>query len=470
MAKQEISTVSMDAMGTVYARLVGTIRRNPGLKKITANVGWLSLDRGLRLVNGLLVGAWMARYLGPADFGQLSYCFAFVAMFSPLLKLGIEKFAVHDLVQHPERRDSILGTSAALLSIGALVASASAVTLIAWLRPGDVSMRQMVIVRSLIGFFQVSLVIDLWFQSQVASKWTVMATTLGTAINGTLRMAFILMEAPLLWFVYVGVVEAALVAAVLCGWYRYTMDAASRWKLDRQLALGMVMKSWPFILSGVAVAIYMKVDQVMLGSFRDDTELGRYSVAVRITELAYLVPTILASSIFPALIRLKNANDAKQYRHRLQQFFDLNATAAFACIMMALVGGGVLVTTLFGDRYAASIPLLSVLIWACIPTFLGVARSHYLVNHSLAKYQLLSSCVGLLANVALNLILIPRFGGFGAALATVSSQTLAAIGMSLLVPSLREIGVMQCKSVLLIFRLPALLRDSRLQRNDTGTV
>ena len=61
------------------------IQRNfahrPNLVMIVDNIGWLFIDRFLRMGVGLLVGVWVARYLGPAQFGMLNYALAFVALF-----------------------------------------------------------------------------------------------------------------------------------------------------------------------------------------------------------------------------------------------------------------------------------------------------------------------------------------------------------------------------------------------------
>ena len=67
-------------------------------------------EQMLRMVAGLLVGVWVARYLGPEQFGVFSYSVAFVALFTTIGKLGLDGIVVRDLVNDPQKRDDYLGT------------------------------------------------------------------------------------------------------------------------------------------------------------------------------------------------------------------------------------------------------------------------------------------------------------------------------------------------------------------------
>ena len=104
------------------APLRDRIEHRPNLHKILANIGWLFGDKVLRMGVGLLVGVWIARYLGPEQFGLLSYAVSFVFLFSPLIMLAHEGIIVRELVNSPEQRDTILGTSFWLKMMGAVLA------------------------------------------------------------------------------------------------------------------------------------------------------------------------------------------------------------------------------------------------------------------------------------------------------------------------------------------------------------
>ena len=76
------------------------------------------VEQFFRISAGVLVGIWVARYLGPEKFGLLSYVLAFTAIFSGTARLGLDGIMVRELVNHPEKRDTYLGTAFWLKMLG----------------------------------------------------------------------------------------------------------------------------------------------------------------------------------------------------------------------------------------------------------------------------------------------------------------------------------------------------------------
>jgi len=77
-------------------------------------------ERVLRMAVALFVGVYVARYLGPIQFGQLSYAISFAGLFSALAMLGLDGIVIRELVKDESRRDELLGT-AFWLKIGVLL-------------------------------------------------------------------------------------------------------------------------------------------------------------------------------------------------------------------------------------------------------------------------------------------------------------------------------------------------------------
>ena len=92
-----------------------------GFRRYFANTAWLFAEKILRMVVGLFVGVWVARYLGPAKFGLLSYAQSFVALFGAIATLGLDGIVVRELVKDESKRDVLLGTSFVLKLIGAFL-------------------------------------------------------------------------------------------------------------------------------------------------------------------------------------------------------------------------------------------------------------------------------------------------------------------------------------------------------------
>src|SRR5690606_8774288 len=103
-----------------FAREVNK-RLSTEYQKIAKNIGWLFFDRVFRMGMGLIVGAWVARYLGPTDFGTFNYLLATIATLVPFASLGLECMVVRELVDKPERIGSIMSTTRTLrLSAGGI--------------------------------------------------------------------------------------------------------------------------------------------------------------------------------------------------------------------------------------------------------------------------------------------------------------------------------------------------------------
>ena len=86
-------------IGLLPQSLQSRLEGKPEVHKILINIGWLLADRLLRMAVGLFAGVWVARYLGPKDFGLYSYVLAFIGLLTPLATLGADSITVHDFVR-----------------------------------------------------------------------------------------------------------------------------------------------------------------------------------------------------------------------------------------------------------------------------------------------------------------------------------------------------------------------------------
>lgn len=406
----------------VRSRLEG--RQN--LQKIIGNTGWLVADKVLRMGVGLFVSVWVARYLGPTQFGLLNYATAFVALFSCLATLGLDGITVREIVREPEHKDEILGSAFVLKFSGGIIMLVVTCIIISLLRPEDSISRWLVGIIAAGTIFQSVDVIDFWFQSQVASKYTVIARNTAFLLVALLKVILILVGASLVAFALAGVVEIVIAAVGLMIVYRLHGNRLKAWR-GSYLWTGRLLKdSWPLILSGLSVAVYMKIDQVMLGDMAGNQAVGIYSSATRLSEIWYFVPMVIVSSVFPAVIQAKEKDEGLYYR-RMQRLFSLMAALSISiAVPMTFVSNWVVVT-LFGNGFASAGPVLAIHIWASLFVFFGVAQGSWDLAENLTTLALFRIASGAILNIALNLFLIPAYGAMGAAVATVISQAFAAV-------------------------------------------
>jgi O-antigen/teichoic acid export membrane protein len=425
--------------------------------KYFKNTSWLFGGQMLRMVLGLFVSVAVARYLGPKDFGLYNYVLSIVALVGVVAGLGLQNLAKRELVEQPERRDAILGTCFVLSLLAGVIAYAAMLFTV-----GCVSDRSLVIgLFTLLGgtlFLSPLKCIEIWFQSQVRADLSVAASSITLLIFAAIKVAAIYFGGNLMHFAYIFLFESIVLTGLLVVFYKRHFGRLFAWRAERKLALEFLKQSWPLLLSGLAITIYMKVDQVMLGAMLGDEAVGQYSVAVRISSVWYFIPTILAASLFPAILNARRQS-AQIYEARLQRYFDLNAGLAYLVCIPLTFAAPLIITILFGAEYHSAAPILAIHAWSSLFVFLGVARNQYLVAEKLYKFSMLTVLTGAVVNVLGNWVLIPLQGGKGAAIATLISQFTAAYLTCWLFLPTHFVARLLSKSVLPIHLLKSISHE-----------
>lgn len=398
------------------------------LQKIIQNSGWLLADKLIRLGIGLTVSVWIARYLGPDQFGLFNFATALVGIFAPFAALGLDGIVVRNLVRTPENRDELLATTFLLKLLGAIFLIAFVVVTAMLIRPNEHLVVLLIGITAFGTFSQAVDVCDLWFQSRMESRYTVLAKTAAFLLFAGVKISLILSAQPLLAFAWAATGELLVSALFLLMVFTRRSGRIRLRAAKPACARQLMLESWPLFLSGLAVTLYMRVDMVMLGEILGDREVGVYAAATRISEAWYFMPLAVATSTFPVIVRSRDT-DPGLYLSRIQRLYHFMAWLGIGIALPLSMLSDWLVDLLYGDSYQASAGVLAVHLWASIPVFLGVASGQYLLAEHLQRISLYRTAIGLGCNIALNLALIPPFGAFGAAVATVLSYFAATFSL-----------------------------------------
>lgn len=405
-------------------QLRAKIEGRADLHQIVSNSAWLMADRVLRLGVTLFVGGWVARYLGPEQFGLFSYALAFLTIFTAVATLGLDSLTVRNLVQQPAKAAEILGTTFSLRLLGGIGAFLLANTS-AYLLTKD--LKTTLIVAIVTGGLLLNALdtIDLWFQANVRSKYTVYAKNLAFLSTTIAKIGFILASAPLYAFAVLHLAEIALGGFGLIVAYRLQGSSSGRWRTSWLYAVQLLRESWPLILSSMSVILYMQIDQIMLGQMIGSHAVGVYSAAVRLSEVWYFIPAAIISSVFPAIIQSKSI-DGNLYDKQVQQLYTGMVWLFLLISLPIALFSGAIISLVYGNDYQASAPILAIHIWSSIFISLGLARGRWLIIEGLTRFTFLTHLQGTVINIALNLVLIPRYAGLGAAIATLISYAIAS--------------------------------------------
>lgn len=427
---------------------------DPKFKRILGNIAWLFIDKLLSIGVAFFISVWVARYLGPANLGTLKYINAFVFLFSPLSSLGMNNVVIRELVENPGAKNEIMGTAFCLRVACGLLTSLLVMLVTFVFPPADPNIRIFIAISASGFLFKVFSVIDDWFQAQVESKYPVFSRNIVLAVLSIAKIGLIYYQAPLILFIWLPVVEAILYSLLIVIFYtrRNQLHSIFNWKFDLNRAKYIFQESLPLLFTGIAVSLYLMADQVMLGQMVGNEAVGIYSVASGLSEMWYMIPGIFSSSLYPAVIKLKQA-DKHLYDKRLQQYYDLMALMAYGVIACVLPLAHLLITSMYGAKYEASVPILYVHLWTCLFTFIGIAQSTWLTSEGLQKQNFIATALGAVLNIVLNLLLIPSLEGMGAAIATLVSYAVASYFCYLLFAETRANAWLMTKSLFLPLRL-----------------
>jgi PST family polysaccharide transporter len=403
--------------------LLSTVNRfvNTDSKKIIKNIGWLFFDRVFRMGISLLVGAWVARYLGPSQFGTFNYLLATIGIFSPFATAGIESMIVKELVEKPERIGSIMSTAFTIRFLAGLISFLVCVGIFFFLKHGEADIFYVGCVLALTLLAQALVGTELYFQSQVASKTAVIAQSVAYILMNACKVVLILMGAGLLSFAVVTTLEMALGGIFMTIAYKRTTKQSVTFKLDPVLTKYLVTKGWPMMFAGFMIMIYMRIDQIMLGEMVNDYEVGTYSAALKLSEIWYIIPTIICNSFFPSIIEAKKLGE-EVYFKKIQKLFEVLFVISFGIAAFVALTSNIIIGVLYGNQFKDAAAILAIHIWTSVFVFLGVASNNFFIIENLQIKTLTRTALGAVLNIVLNLILIPKFLAVGAAIATLISQ------------------------------------------------
>ncbi|RHX91303.1 flippase [Leptospira yasudae] len=436
-------------------------KRYPNLPKILHNSGWLFFDKIFRMGMGMFLGVWIAKYLGPDNYGKLNYVVAFVALVGSFTNLGLDGIAVRELIRDKTVKDEIISTSFVLQSGAGLLAYIIAILLVTVLRPAESDIFWMTLIVGFTLSFRAIGVVKYWYESQVLSKYLVWLDNGLFLLFSVIRIFLILKGFTVIAFVWAGFVESTISLFGYYLMYKYHKGALSIRHANWQRARSLIHDSWMLLLSGLAIIVYMRIDQVMIGQILGDEAVGVYTAAVKISEVWYFIPTVIASSVLPSLLKAKEFNQ-KVYLERIALLHSLMFIISLLIAIPMTFLSGPIIDFLFGDDFSEAGLILAIHIWAGIFVFLGIASSRYFLTENLQRVDLYKSIVGCSSNIVLNFILIPMYGVKGAAIATVISQFAASVLFNVFLKRTREIFFIQMKSILFwnLFRKWKHLRKS----------
>ncbi|MEM6450156.1 MAG: flippase [Cyanobacteria bacterium P01_D01_bin.105] len=429
------------------------LTRRHRLVEVLSNISWIVFDSVFRLSLGLYMSVSLARHLGPVQFGTLSYALVVTTILNPLAKLGLDNILVRDLIRSSEQTNCILGTAFGMRLVASFFTAILAYMIAILLGSSEPGIIPLVAVFSISILIRPFETISLWFQSEVQSKYVSYVRSGSLFFAAIVQIILIWQKASLLTFATLALVEVVLLSCGLIFVYQKIGSGILNWRFNIGRAKSLLQQAWPLIFSSLAITLYMKIDQLMLGHMLGSESVGIYSAATRISESSYFFPIAIVSSLTPSLIRTKEKN-LFLYHRRWQQLFSLMVVLGISVATILTLGSVSLIQFLFSESYVSAISVLNIHVWSSTFVFFGLAQGLWDVTENLQKLALVKVTSGSLINIALNIIMIPSYGPVGAAISTLVSYMFVNYLSNFFHAKTRMIFYFQSKAFLLACLFP----------------
>ncbi len=453
-------------------RILNRLNLSETKKKVFRNLLWAVTGKVVTLLGSLLVGIFVARYLGPEQYGLMSYVTSYVALFQVLASFGLDNIEIREEAKcvgtgeygrtPSKEANAILGTAFGLKLLFAAITLVLVIATV-WLFEADTFTKWMITLYSLSMIMQTFSVIRNYFTSIVWNEYIVKTEISRTIIGAAIKVVLLLLHAPLVWFIAATLFDTVLIAGGYLLSYRKKIASPTLWTFDRQTAKYLIKESFPLLLSGAAVVIYQRIDQVMIGNMIDKEAVGYYAVAESIAGIVVFIPTILSQTIMPVLIQLHSANQ-QQYTQKAQLFMDITIWLCIILCGSISLCAPILIHILYGEQYFPSILLLQICVFKIIGYAYAQVSSVLILTEGKQHPIAIRNVIGCISAISLNLLFLPRYSVVGAAVASVITSVITGYLAHLFIPQYFEIFKMQTRSLLLgwksLFNIRELFKNN----------
>lgn len=431
----------------LFQHITNRLHLSETKEAIVQNLFWAVLGKIVNLISGLFVGILVARYLGPEQYGLMNYVISYVFLFLTFSMFGLDSIEVREEARKQKDYQTIIGTAFGLKIIFSIIFMAL-VILTSWQLDADAFTTMLIAIYSLTIILNSFRVIRNYFMAIVQNEFVVKAEIYSTLIGIGIKLLLLLMSAPLVWFLIAYTFDGLLLSSGYWIAYHTKIGSIKDWRFNRKYAIFLLKESFPLLLTNMAVIIYQRIDQVMIGQMIDKESVGYFSVASRFVEVLIYIPMMLAQTITPVLVRIREQNE-QDYIRKGQQFMNLSLwLSIFAAAITSLLSFWIVRLT-FGEAYLPAVAVLQIMSFKAASVALSNTAGAMLVTEGLQRWAIFRDGFGCIVCVVLNYLMLPHYGIIAAAFVAIASNIAAGYLADAMIPAYRHLFVRQTKALVL---------------------
>lgn len=402
-----------------------------GFQKYFQNTGWMLVSKILSMFISLLTTIYVVRNLGPENYGQLSYAVSFVGIFSFIATLGLDNILYRELIQRDKDKSKLMGSALILKLIAGIIAILICVGVNISITKDTISSILITILSGTF-IFNAFQIINFEFQANIKSKYPSIISLIVTLIINSLKIIVISIGQGIIYIAAVLLLESILYMILYLLYYKKHnyIGNIKEWVFDKYTSIVLIKDSIPLVITSAFTLIYSRIDQVFIKHMIDAHAVGIYDSAVRVAEVWYFIPGIIVTSLFPAIINAKKISEEQYFKRLLKLAVFLFILATSVAIMTTWLSPYI-INLLYGKSFNEATIILQIYVWAGVGMFLNILVNNYLIVENKRLIIILTSSVPMIINIALNIILIPKYNIVGSAYATLISYSIAPFSILL---------------------------------------
>ena len=405
------------------------------MNRVAKNAVWIIACKIVQSLITLVIGMLTARYLGPSNYGLITYASSLVAFALPIMQLGMANILVRELVDHPAREGETLGTALLLNAVSSLFCML-AVTLFAFVaNPGEPVTVTVCVLYSLTLFFQAFEQFSYWYQAKLLSKYYSLISLGSYLIVSAYKIFLLVTGKSVFWFALTNALDFFVIS--LLAFLVYRRLGGQPVRFSAALGKQMFDKSKYYIVSSMMVTIFAQTDKIMIKPMLGESATGFYGAAVTCATIISFVFSAIIDSFRPSIFEVKES-DPPLFERRMEMLYCIIIYLSLAQSLGMTLLARVVIRILYGAAYAPAASALRIVVWYTTFSYLGAVRNIWILAHDQQKHLWKITLSGALATVLLNALLIPLLGVNGAALASLITQFFTNVITGYLLKPIRD--------------------------------
>ena len=392
------------------------------VQTIAKNTSWLVIADIANKLLLFVLFVFMTRYLGDVGFGKYSFAVTFTMLFAILSDLGMGGLLTREVARDKTSADKYFGNVSLIKTILSLIVYVLIVITINLMNyPSDTRLAVYIL-----GFYVLFDSFTLNFFCPIYRAFEKMEyEALVHVIKNFITVALGLLA------IYLDLGFIALISAFLIGsifgfvvGLSMVIKRFTKPKIEIDFAFWseFMKKALPFAMGAIFVPIYFNIDKVMLSVMKGDAVVGWYSGATTLVYALLIIPSAFNGSIFPIMSRWYITDKKNSLKVLYEKSFKYLLMLALPIAVGTTILADRIVLLILGEEFVNSIIVLQILVWVLVFMFLNNLIGGVLGAINKQMVGAAFAGVAALLNIILNLLLIPEFGGVGAAVATVATE------------------------------------------------